>query len=341
MLNWDRERIESLNPAVPGCIYESYYFRGSEIDGSRSFWLKHNLISFKKEPMRIRLDHALVLFDETKATPQVFHQSTWCSRDKIEQLSNTGHWSDCRAQFGDGGFWLLQKDEDNHWNLSGKIIAPTGFCEYQLVGESIVGAYDHFDKLWFYQGFFPKKKITTVSQSMKWRGGIQASNQSILFQGLGMNGHNWGKEHAHEYAYANVVSFDDGEDAYFDGFSAKIRIGHFTSPFLSGGSLRVGADWFHFNKVLESWRHQVNDVSLRSWSVRFINDAYELTLVITGEAAQWVTLSYDHPSGKHSSVHNCKRAKGQWTLRDRASGRIVHQLLSHSTELETLLPDKG
>ncbi len=194
-----------------------------------------------------------------------------------------------------------------------------------LSGES----YFHFDKKWFYFGFFPKKKILTKDIRVKFTGKMESPLSKVESSFMGMNGHNWGKEHAYLYAYADCNQFNEDADAFFDGFSVKILLGKMVSPFLSCCSLKYKGEWFHFNKVLDSYKHQVKKLTLKEWEATFVSDDFELKLSIDGQTTNWVSLIYDHPTGKQSTVNNSKNAKATLSLFKKVNG---------TKELESLIP---
>ncbi len=314
-------------------LYESFYFRGNLYQSPLSFWLKHNLIQFFDEE-RVRIDNILILFNESSKESHVYQQSKWLSFDQYQKEVAGESWRQLRVEFEKGGFFELSSNR-----LQGSIPGQASW-DFKVNFSNMV--YYHFDKNWFYRGFFPKKKILTADCFMVYEGKVQSA--FATFQGAfnGMNGHNWGKEHAYQYAYANCNEFSEEgqpiEDVYFDCFSAKILIGPWKTPYLSGGSLFYKDRWYDFNRVLTCWRPCVHDLTLKTYHVVFSNREYELDVSINGSENVWATLDYDHPSHKVSQVHNTKHAKGTAKLTRRKDQQVITRLFSSSFELETLIP---
>lgn len=338
----DTVRIEIGRTEKTRNLYESFYFRGNLKDSGHSFWLKHNLIGFVDAP-DVRVDNTLILFDDEKQSTKVYHQSQNIEFGEFKKLhlDSNATWRKIRFDFGNQGFCQLDFSQDKV-TLKGKIPDQGGAAEWDLkLGLSSM-AYFHFDKEWFYRGFFPKKKILTADCFVEYDGKIKSPFLNCEGHFRGMNGHNWGKEHAFQYAYANCNEFlEEGksiDEAFFDCFSAKILIGGFKSPYLSAGSLFYKGKWYDFNKVLSSWRHQVHDLSLKVYNVTFLSKEYQLDLLINGEGHAWITLDYDHPSRKVSQVHNTKHAKGTLKLTRLKDSAVIARLFTSSFELETLMP---
>ena len=315
-------------------IYESYYFRGNHSDGRHAFWLKHNLLRFKGEK-KIRLDNIFIYFDRSsKSAPLVLQQSKILSDDEISKMRNSD-WDNFKINFeGDDYFFIA----------SGKVNGKIGELEWNFKLQRSNVSYFHFDKKWFYRGFFPKKKILTRDIDLGFSGEIKLKDNTVSGEFKGMNGHNWGKEHAYCYAYADANQFTDMQgnavSAFFDGFSAKIKIAGCKTPYLSSGALLLNHKWYVFNQVLSSYKHEVRQLDARNWCVSFLSDTHKLEVDIIGTCSEqsipWVALMYDHPSGRVSKVENTKFAKAHLRLYE--NDQIMSELKTDFFELETLFP---
>ncbi len=309
-------------------LYESFYFRGNRVGGGPSFWLKHNLLRFSDSD-RVMVETTMIGFPERGDEPRVLRKS-------CETVTPPGpDWDAISFDYGDGSFFSITRDA-----LSGAIHTAEENVSWDLRLSRSDEPYYHFASPWLYRSPFPKKKILTRDTLMGFDGVIQwggrgAESWSGSF--IGMNGHNWGTEHAYTYAYADCNEWQGGRTAYFDGFSAKIKIASATTPFLSLCSLRTEHGWFHFNKLLSAHRHRVRLLTNRSWSVAFESDGFILDVEIEGEGRTWASLRYLHPNRSESMVENTKTARGALTLTDKGTGRIVDRWFSDRFELETLL----
>ena len=310
-------------------LYESFYFRGNRVDGGSAFWLKHNLLRFNDSD-RVTVETTMIGFPASGAEPCILKKS-------CESTSPPGSdWENMSFTYEDGSFFSITRDL-----LSGAIHSIDGGVSWNLRLTRSDESYYHFANSWLYRGPFPKKKILTRDTLIRFEGEIQWNGGSADdWRGgfVGMNGHNWGTEHAHCYAYADCNQWQGNRTAYFDGFSAKIKIASIPTPFLSMCSLRSEHGWIHFNKLLGAHRHQVKNLSRRSWNVAFENNDFILNVEIEGEGRVWASLRYLHPSRKESLVENTKTARGTLTLINKRTGQTVDQWFSNHFELETLIP---
>lgn len=209
-------------------LYESFYFRGTNIDKSSAFWLKHNLLVYKKQP-QVKIESTLLLFESGSGQPRVAKQEEMILlADFLELKSRWGDgWTNFQFQFANGGHLLISPGK-----LRGQMVSDAGEARWGLDLHSQGEIYYHFSQDWFYRAGFPKKKILTNDTRIVMKGDLQIGDRILEGPFIGMNGHNWGTEHAYKYVYADCNQFVDAE-AYFDGFSAKIALagGLIKSPF--------------------------------------------------------------------------------------------------------------
>lgn len=320
-------------------LYESFYFRGTHRDGTTAFWLKHNLLRYSGEK-DVWVENALVLFDRAAASSQVLYQKERVSPDVFQQLMRqAGNWEGFSFNFSSGSFFEISRNR-----LRGRMHTEEGDAAWDLQLQRSDEVLYHLPSERLYHLPWPKKKVLTRDCRLGYEGALSLGSVKLDGAFLGMNGHNWGTEHAHEYAYANCMDFREGEDAFFDAFSVKLALagGLIHSPFLSLASLRVGKDWYHFNSMLRAPRQQVGGLSNYHWQVTLSNETHRLEVDIDGanpRTEPWVALHYHHPDKRVSVVKNTKFAALRLKLTELASGRQVVELVSDRCELETLLPE--
>lgn len=332
------ERIELGREGKNFEIYESFYFRGNLENSPYSFWLKHNLIQFRGDP-NVRVDNLFVVFDDQKRITQTFQQSRVISSLEFQShFQKKQTWKQIHFEFSNGGFFSIQLGPQSGGGYLKGFIPGQVSWNFTVIPSG--QPYFHFDHDWFYTGFFPKKKILTADCFLQFRGKVVSPMGEWDGQFQGMNGHNWGREHAFQYAYSNCNEFTENgvsiPRTFFDCFSAKIQVAGMKSPFLSAGSLFYQGRWYDFNRVLKSFQPEVKEFSLKTYSLKFQNDEFELDLTLNGQNHAWVRLEYDHPSRKKSFVNNTKHAEGQLILKT-SSGELIAQLQSSAFELETLV----
>ncbi|HET8708362.1 MAG TPA: hypothetical protein VFM46_18790, partial [Pseudomonadales bacterium] len=137
--------------------------------------------------------------------------------------------------------------------------------------------------------------------------------------------------------------WDHDEVAYFDGFSAKVKLhGAVTSPYLSMASFKWGDDWYHFNHLQDAWRGSVGKLEDYAWALKLANSTHILQIDVDGAApasTPWVALNYQHPNRDVSVVKNTKFARGMVRLIEKRSNHCLKEFTSDYFELETLLSD--
>lgn len=323
-------------PALSG-LYESFYFRGTSTDGRFGWWLKHNLLRQQGES-RVLVENALITFDRNTCSVRVAHQQEFVDADDLQaRLGGGNNWDYVHFTFASGAYFRISRD-----HIEGRINDKIG-ASWQLSLTRSDETLWHYPYDLLYRAPFPKKKVLTRDCHLVSEGKVQCGDQRLNSEYTGMNGHNWGSEHAHAYAYADCCEFDEG-DAYFDAFSARVAIagGLITTPFFSMASLQWGGEWFHFNDFLASLRQKVALLNDYRWSATLKNRTHLLELDIDGERPDkepWVGLHYAHPSGKISVVKNTKFARGTLRLYDRHRHKLLIELNTDRFELETLLPN--
>lgn len=335
MINPSLVRL-NLNPRDKG-LYESYYFRGTSLDGRYGFWLKHNLLRYVKDRF-VAIECALILFDKHTKQVQVVHDKELVSDYEYQALPfMTGRDWDClEYQFAHGSRFSIQ---DNC--LQGQIQAHDGSASWRLDLTRSHESLFHFSPSSLYSLNWPKKKILTREIHLGFSGEITVNGVTLKAEFIGMNGHNWGTEHAFQYAYANCNIWDKDEAAYFDGFSAKVKIhGAMTTPYLSMASLKWNDNWYHFNHLQDAWRGGVSKLSDYAWVLKLANATHVLQIDIDGGSpatAPWAALNYQHPNRAVSVVKNTKFARGMVRLIEKSSNHCIKELTSDYFELETLL----
>lgn len=324
-------------PKARNGLYESFYFRGTTLDGRHAFWLKHNLLR-RHGQSAVTIENAFIIYDRVTGESAVVYDKEDYSPQAFASFARSGHWEQASANFASGSFFAIDRG-----SLRGKLHTPQGTAQWELALDRSDEVLYHFNNDRLYRLPWPKKKIITRDCFLRFRGRISCAGITVEGDFLGMNGHNWGTEHAYEYAYADCNMFAEEEGAYFDGFSVKLALagGLIRSPYLSMCSLKTGGRWHAFNALTGSWKHRVGALDDYRWIATFSNETHRLELSINGQNPRvepWVALHYDHPDGARSVVKNTKFASGRIRLLERRGDRLVKELSSNFFELETLLP---
>lgn len=319
-----------LAPGTSG-LYESYYFRGTSPKDGTAFWLKHNLLRYRGEAA-VGVECTLSLFDRASNRVSAAHDQTILEPAQLRALTQGGDWDTQQFAFPNASHFAIGEA-----TLKGALSNAAWDLTLTRSNETLL----HFTPLSLYRIGWPKKKVLTRDVRIVFEGELKVGDHRISGTFVGMNGHNWGTEHAHRYAYANCQLWDGGEDAIFDGFTAKVRVAPgLTSPYVTIASLKVGGTWHHFNRLIAVPWSRVSHLSDYRWTFSSQNHTHRLEVAIDGtdpRTRPWIALNYHHPSRALSVVKNTKFANGTIRLIETASGRCTHELRSNVFELETLL----
>ena len=127
---------------------------------------------------------------------------------------------------------------------------------------------------------------------------------------VGMQGHNWGREHAWEYAWGQCSFVDDAGEPFcsVEGFSGKLRLAGRSTPYLSAVVVRRGEREYRFDRVFDFWRQEAEIDDLR-WTVSLKSADGEARLAMQASARDMVCLGYHNPDGRLSYCMNSKLAR--------------------------------
>ena len=126
----------------------------------------------------------------------------------------------------------------------------------------------------------------------------------------GMQGHNWGQEHAWEYAWGqcHFLGADAQPMSTVEAFSGRIRIGGKVTPFISGMVIRRGDREYRFDRLVDLWRQDPHIDDL-TWTLTMRGRDGTARLEMTATADDMVCLGYGNPDGRLSHCLNSKLAK--------------------------------
>lgn len=209
----------------------------------------------------------------------------------------------------------------------------------------------------FYDGAFPKRKPVSpfpdarVTGTCELRAGQEAAIPFSWQAVPGMQGHNWGTEHSYRYVWCHANTFHSAASdsrAWFEGYSGKIKIGPFPSPWLTGLSFHpdeelaaelglvsidmLGAEAMLMNKSEVDYDHF-------TWSFRGSSGNYRIEGEIIADLQHTVGLNYYDPDGKLNYCYNSKNAKGDISLFDK--NHLIRRYESrHGVAIEFLTDKK-
>lgn len=182
-------------------------------------------------------------------------------------------------------------------------------------------------------GPFPKSKLLTPCPSLRFSGRVLLPDGEVtLTDWAGMQGHNWGREHAFEYAWGQCLFPED--DVMVEGFSGRVRVAGRTTPRMSALVVRRGARTWAFDAIFDVWRQQA-EVTLDRWVLRLRGRDGEARLEMDAAGRPMVCLGYGNPDGETSYCFNTKLAKARLEVRPADGAAFVCES-RHGAALELL-----
>ncbi len=282
--------------AARGGHVESYFLRANHPDRPLALWAKATVLFPRRGP-RVR-ESWFIVFDG--------------ERDRTFAHKVTAPFTPAFATAGGldapGVRWTLgargacrgtMDGEDGHaaWDLAwarddGPIGEPLSIYPSRLLLE----------------GPFPKSKLLTPQPALTFSGHVEAFGERLSVDGWrGMQGHNWGREHAFEYAWGQCF-FPGSPATWVEGFSGRIKLGPVLSPRLSALVVQRGDRALRFDRIFDPWRQRA-EVGERTWSVSLSGADGRATLEMDAGGRPMVCLGYANPDGALAYCTNSKLAR--------------------------------
>jgi len=277
-------------------LYESNYLKANSPDGQRAIWIKHNILAWSN-PLKEPIVELWCIFFEKGKQPRVLKQELPTSQVKVSPDKIEMKGKDIFLSPQHTTTILRDKDKIASWDI--EMISPSQ-GDIPIV---------HFRYAKMYEWKFPKKKILTPAPYLLFNGHLQFMDEKIIIHDwIGSRNHNWGTEHAFQYAYGNCNYFPDTPNVLFDGFSAKLRVGLLKTPFLTSAIIRENNKDYPFNSLALMFLTKTI-VKFPRWEIFLQNKTEKAHIIQEGEPDDFVGLSYYHPDEKISYCYNTKWAK--------------------------------
>jgi hypothetical protein len=124
----------------------------------------------------------------------------------------------------------------------------------------------------------------------------------------GMQGHNWGREHAFEYAWGQCFFPADkgAPEAMVEGFTGRIRIAGRTTPRLSAMVVRRGTRTYSFATIFDFWRQEAH-VGPERWTLSLKSADGEARLRMDAAGQPMACLGYANPDARLLLQHQARQ----------------------------------
>ncbi len=315
--NWVR-----YSPARRGGHVESYFLKLNSPDGARALWLKATIlarpdaapvaeawaISFTRDGRHVACKEVVPLaaarFDGSRLDVEV---------------------AGVRLTPGETSGAVSRGGERISWRLSFVDSTPP---------------LAPFPRASMYTGRFPKSKLVSPYPDARFDGWYEVDGERVDVRGWrGMQGHNWGERHTHLYAWAHCNQFD-GDDAVFEGFTGRVKVGPAVLPPLTIACLRHRGTSYLWNRLRDLGTSS-GRIGRRSWRFRAESDLGALDGELSSPDDLVVALLYENPTGAPTFCLNSKLSTARLTLTPRGRPPITLTSRDAALEIGTTDPSHG
>jgi hypothetical protein len=194
-----------------------------------------------------------------------------------------------------------------------------------------------------YEARFPASKLVTPLADGRVEGkitlrraGAEPEESWDVAGWPAMIGHNWGRGHAHLYAWTHCNVWEENDDLVIEAVSARVRMGALPllSPMATAVFVRLGRERFDLG-ALEGLGKNRGTVSLRRWELAAEGHGLRITGELAAETDDFVGLHYPNPSGAPTYCLNTKLARGRFEIALPGGRTLVATTRSAAFEIGT------
>ncbi len=313
--DWNAVRYD---PAAAHGHVESYFLKANDPAGRRALWIKATVFATDARPAGAIAEAWAVLFDRDTGHIAVKQSVPWAEASFSREGLGIQIGSLLRLEPGATEGAIDYVDHSVRWELT------TAGSEPPLAALP-----------WrsMYTGAFPKIKLVSPQPDLVVHGQLNVDGRQISVEGWrGMQGHNWGRGHAHLYAWGHCNQWDQGDgDLVIEAMSAKVKAGPVTSPMITLVCVRHRGVRYDLTAPMNILR---NRGELREGRWRF--EARNAQVRVEGEfsapSTDFVGLYYPNPDGTMTYCLNTKLATGR--VRFEVPGRRAMDWITRTAAFE-------
>jgi len=276
-------------------FYESHFIKVNLPDENAAFWWKFTILKPLKGP--VQFDVWGIFFDALDPSRSVALKESFTSEDTaIERDRLYCRYGSNELEHG-GTRGALSGAINMNWDVRWDV-NETGFR--------------HFPKPWMYTAPIPKTKALSPVLSSQFYGSVTVGKRTFHLNGhKGMQGHNWGSQHAHSWVWVHCNQFSSDESAVFEAVSSQIQVGPVRSPQLTIMHLDDGVDDpLTLNGWIEMARISSKLHDLR-WTFSGVTGHRMIEGVFFAPPERFVGINYSDPDGTITHCLNSKIAQGE------------------------------
>lgn len=322
------DNLVRWNPTISGGHYESHFIKVNLPAEHVAFWWKFTVTQPLEGMGPARFEVWAVFFDIADPARSCASRETFSAAESHIARERL------RCVYGEN---VLE-----HGHSKGAI-AEHGF-RWNMTWAAPERSFRHFPLDGMYEGGFPKAKALSPALTTAFEGTAEVAGRVYSLDGQrGMQGHNWGKKHAHSWVWTHCNHFREDERVVFESVSSKIRVGPLSSPQLTIMHVDDGVDE---PLTINGWLGMIRTTSDQrglSWRFRGSLEKRGVEGVFAAPPERFMGLNYVDPDGRITHCLNSKVADGELRIlhKDRGIWRLRRSLTAAaSAALEIGIKDE-
>jgi hypothetical protein len=315
MFATERDNCLVWDGTSPG-HYEVYYLKLNHRESGCAWWLRYTLLA----PCRGKGDPVAELwaisFDPGNPSQNRAFKQTFPVRTEAR-------WQTDPFALAIGPAAILR-----HGSALGAIDGEDGGIAWDLRWEPYTETLYHFPFSAMYRWPLPKTKFLSPNVDVRFYGTIHVGDHTFELNGEpGQQSHIWGTKHAHRWVWASCNAFTEhGEGSFFEGLSAQVKLGPFTTPFATFLALKLDGELIELGGLWTAFRTR-SDMALPVWQVHATGKDIELSGRISARIEDFVGVEYTDPDGEKLWCNNTKVADCEIKILCRKNGRMQEPII--------------
>ncbi len=279
--------------------YESFFLRANHPTKPMAFWIRYTVFNPHEEPDKAIGELWAVYFDREKGIKSAGKDEVPISECRFAtnrfQVSIADAFLDSERAQG----ITHSKGDKIEWDLR-----CSGDAEPLLLLPPRL-----------YEAGLPKAKALVGLPMARFNGKLLVMDQEVHVEDwVGSQNHNWGSKHTDHYAWGQVAGFDNSTESFLELGTARIRIGPFSTPYMTVIVLRHRGMEYKLNGLIQSIRAKAS-FDYFEWRFSSENDTIALEGTMAASSEDFVGLTYYNPPGGTKHCLNTKIASCRLTVR--------------------------
>lgn len=311
---------------------ESYFLKLNDPEGRRALWLKATILIRAGGTPRVAEAWAIAFDREGRhvaAKQSVGLQPQFIRAHGDDRVTARA----LDAQFGAHGLDIrvadLHLEPGRVW---GSVASGDHRIAFDLKFSMEAPPLIPFPTERMYESPLPSSKLVSPHPNARFNGTYSIDGRTIEVDGWrGMQGHNWGTQHAELYAWAHVNQWEGDPDLVLEGVTARVKAGPMLAPPLTLVCVRYRGVRYDFNGP-RSLLGARGTIDPRRWTFTAKTALATISGELWAETDDFVGLVYENPNGEITHCLNSKIARGR--VRLSIHGRPDVEAITRAAALE-------